>query len=460
MEKNLPDPPYSVKQIQQWKEWDRRYIWRPFTQMQDYDQEPPLIISHGRGAYLYDIDGNRYFDGNSSLWVNLHGHARPEITKAIARQAATISHSTLLGQGNIPSIELAKRLVGLSPPGLVKVFYSDNGATANEVALKMAFQYWRLVGRPEKMKFVAFEQAYHGDTIGGVSLGGIDLFHGIFGPLLFQRYSAPYPVFSKYTSSQSPQTIAQDSLDALESLFQQRSNEIAALIIEPLIQGAAGIRTAAPGFLSSLRELCTRYEVLMICDEVFVGFGRTGAMFACEHENVSPDFLCLAKGISGGYLPLAATLAAQNIFDAFLGGYAEYKAFYHGHSYTGNQLGCAAALASLDIFEKDGVLNRIKPVYERLEKRLDDLFEQSDRVGDIHQRGPSAGIDVVRSRRRRESFRPEEKMGIKACLALRKHGVWLRPLGDTLVIIPPLITTSEQIDHLMDAVQQVLQDLQ
>ncbi|MBN2327611.1 MAG: adenosylmethionine--8-amino-7-oxononanoate transaminase [Candidatus Omnitrophica bacterium] len=460
MGKNSSNTPHSIERIQQWKEWDHRYIWRPFTQMQDYDQEPPLIISHGRGAYLYDIDGNRYFDGISSLWVNLHGHARPEITEAIARQAANISHSTLLGQGNIPSIELAKRLVDLTPPGLDKVFYSDNGSTANEVALKMAFQYWRQVGRPEKMKFVTFDGAYHGDTIGSVSLGGIDLFHGIFGPLLFKRCSAPYPVFSKYTSQESPQAVAQRSLDAVKSIFKQHNNQIAALIVEPLIQGASGIRTAAPGFLSSLRELCTRYDVLMICDEVFVGFGRTGAMFACEHESVSPDFLCLAKGISGGYLPLAATLTAQKIYDAFLGDYAEFKAFYHGHSYTGNQLGCSAALASLDIFETDGVLNRIKPFCKRLEERLDALFEQCDLVGDIHQRGPSAGIDIIRSRRGREPFRPAEKMGAKACLALRKHGIWLRPLGDTLVIIPPLVTTVEQIDDLMDAVEQVLKELQ
>lgn len=456
MAANSPNPSYSLEQIRQWKEWDRRYVWHPFTQMQDYDKEPPLIISHGEGAYLYDIEGKRYFDGNSSLWVNLHGHARPEITQAIQAQAERIAHSTLLGQGNVPSIELAKRLVELSPAGLEKVFYSDNGSTANEVALKMAFQYWRHVGQPQKSKFVTFDEAYHGDTIGSVSLGGIDLFHGIFGPLLFERYSVPYPVYSKYTSKESPAAVAQRSLDALESLFKEHGDEMAALIVEPLIQGASGIRTAAPGFLKSLRELCTQYNVLMICDEVFVAFGRTGTMFACEQENVSPDFMCLAKGITGGYLPLAATLTTQKVFDAFLGEYTEFKTFFHGHSYTGNQLGCAAALASLDLFQKDGTLNRIKPVYEHMEKRLDTLFESCDFIGDIHQRGPSAGIDLARSRKRGEPFTIEEKIGVKTCFALRDRGIWLRPLGNTLVVIPPLITTIEQIDEFMDAIEDCI----
>ncbi len=460
MAENSAHSPYRLEQIQQWREWDRNFVWHPFTQMRDYDAEPPLIISHGEGAYLYDIEGRRYFDGNSSLWVNLHGHARPEITQAIQEQAGRIAHSTLLGQSNIPSIVLAKRLVDIAPAGLVKVFYSDNGSTANEVALKMAFQYWRQTGRPEKSKFVTFEEAYHGDTIGSVSVGGIDLFHGIFGPLLFERYSVPYPVYSKYTSHETPETVSQRSLDAVESLFRERGDEMAALIVEPLIQGASGIRTAAPGFLKSLRELCTQYDVLMICDEVFTGFGRTGTMFACEQEGVSPDFLCLAKGITGGYLPLAATMTTQRVFEGFLGEYREFKTFFHGHTYTGNQLACAAALASLDLFEKDDTLHRIKPVYEHLEKRLDALFQSSDRVGDIHQRGPSAGIDIVRSRKNQQSFQLEEKMGMKVCFDLRDRGIWLRPLGCTLVLIPPLIATVEQIDFVMDAIAEGLGEIE
>ncbi len=451
---------YRTEEITRWIEWDQKYIWHPFTQMKDYVKEDPLVISHADGVYLYDIKGRRYYDGNSSLWVNLHGHNRPELNQAIKDQLDRIAHSTLLGQANIPSIELAKRLVDITPAGLEKVFYSDNGSTASEVALKMAFQYWQQVSppRPEKKSFVTIHNAYHGDTIGSVSLGGIDLFHGIFGPLLFSRYTVSYPVYSKYTSKDSPEIISQRSLDACEQLFKDKSDEIAAVIIEPLVQGAAGILTQAPGFLKGLRDLANRYEVLLICDEVFTGFGHTGKMFACDHEGVTPDLMALAKGISGGYLPLAATMSTQAVYDAFLGEYREFKTFFHGHTYTGNQLGCAAALASLDLFETDHTLDRLQPLIAHLEKRLDQLFEESDRVGDIHQLGFAAGIDVVRSRSKGEVFQIEERAGAKYCFALRKYGIWLRPLGNTLVLVPPLVSTKEHVDYLIDSITDCLKE--
>lgn len=449
---------YTVEEIQRLEAWDKQYVWHPFTQMKEYVQEPPLIFARGEGAYLYDIHGKKYFDGNASLWVNLHGHGRREISEAIAAQAARLAHSTLLGPGSVPSIELARRLIEIAPPGLAKVFYSDNGSTAVEVALKMAFQYWRqgCDRRPGKMKFITFEEAYHGDTLGSVSVGGMDLFHGIFGPLLFERYSAPYPVYSKYTSRENPDTVAGRSLEACEQLMKTHGDEMAAVIVEPLVQGAAGQRTAAPGFLKGLRELCTRHNVLLICDEVFLGFGRTGRMFACGHEAVTPDLMPLAKGITGGYLPLAATLTTQRIYDAFLGDYAEFKTFFHGHSYTGNQLGCAAALASLDLFEKDNTLEQLRPKIAHLEKRLDALFESNDHVGDIHQCGFVAGIDLVKSRARGEGYPVEEKTGYRICFALREYGIWLRPLGNTLVLVPPLITTIAEIDYLLDSIEQCL----
>lgn len=461
MEQNSRNASYSIDQVRQWEEWDKQYVWHPFTQMQDYVKEPALIISHGEGAYLYDTQGNRYFDGNSSLWVNVHGHNRKEINAAICNQLQKIAHSTLLGPGNIPSIELAKRLIDVAPKGLTKVFYSDNGSTSVEVALKMAFQYWRQSSESGggKTKFVTFINAYHGDTLGSVSVGGIDLFHGIFGPMLFERFAVPYPVYSKYVSKESADAIAQRSLKACEELFEKHAQEIAAIIIEPLIQGAAGQLTMAPGFLKSLRSLCDQYNILLICDEVFTGFGRTGKMFACDHEDVTPDLLCLAKGITGGYLPLAATLAAQRVYDGFLGEYSELKTFFHGHSFTGNQLGCAAALASLGIFEQDNTLQAIQPVITHLEKRLDALFEKSDHVADIRQRGMAAGVDIDPSRARGGSYPIEERMGAKLCFNLRKHGIWLRPLGNTLVIIPPLITTVEEIDVLMDAIEKEMGEL-
>lgn len=462
MVENQANIQYSVERIQQWEEWDKRYVWHPFTQMQEYSREPPLIISHGEGAYLYDIHGRRYLDGNSSLWVNLHGHARKEIVDAIAAQAAKIAHSTLLGPGNIPSIELAKRLVEIAPTGLTKVFYSDNGSTAVEVALKMAFQYWRQSRKKKvsKLKFLTFQEAYHGDTLGSVSVGGINLFHGIFGPLLFERYETPYPLYSVYTSRKSPEAIAQEAIDACEQHFKMHADETAAVIIEPLVQGAAGMRTSAPGFLKALRELCDRYDVLLICDEVFLGFGRTGTMFACEQEQVTPDLLALSKGITGGYLPLAATLATQEIFDAFLGEYVEFKTFFHGHSYTGNQLGCAAALASLDLFKSDDTLNALRTKILHLKHRFDDLFERCDWVGDIRQRGFVAGIDLVKSRRRNETYPLETRTGARVCGALRQHGIWLRPLGNTLVIVPPYITTTDELDYLIDSIREVMEGME
>ena len=442
-------------------EWDKQYVWHPFTQMQDYQNEPPLIIERGEGVYLYDAEGRKYFDGNSSLWVNLHGHARPELNRAMQEQAERIAHSTLLGPSNAPAIELAKRLVDVAPDGLSKVFYSDNGSTSVEVALKMAFQSWRQRKAPdmERCSFITFEEAYHGDTIGSVSVGGIDLFHRIFGPLLFKTYRAPYPVYSKYANPEGPQAVCRQALDACEAVLKEHAAKCAAVIIEPIVQGASGIRTQAPGFLKGLRELCDQYNILLICDEVFVGFGRTGKMFGCQHEGVTPDLLCLAKGITGGYLPLAATLATEAVYEPFLGDYSEFKTFFHGHSYTGNQMGCAAALASLDVFEQDNSLVAMQPSVERLQARLDRLYNANDHIADIHTIGLIAGIDIAKSRAKNEAYPIERKMGAQACFAMRKRGVWLRPLGNTLVVIPPLITQPHEIDFLFDALEQSLAEV-
>ncbi len=442
-------------------DWDKQYLWHPFTQMQDYANEPPLIVERGEGVYLYDAEGNKYFDGNSSLWVNLHGHARPEMNQAMHDQAQRIAHSTLLGPSNAPAIELAKRLVEAAPDGLSKVFYSDNGSTSVEVALKMAFQSWRQKENPDlnRCSFITFEGAYHGDTIGSVSVGGIDLFHSVFGPLLFKTYRAPYPVYSKYANPEGPEAVSQQALDACEAVLKEHATKCAAVIIEPIVQGASGLRTQAPGFLKGLRQLCGQYNILLICDEVFVGFGRTGALFGCQQEGVTPDLLCLAKGITGGYLPLAATLATDAIYQSFLGDYGEFKTFFHGHSYTGNQMGCAAALASLDLFDKDNSLNAMRPAVERMQTRLDQLYDSSDHVADIHAIGLIAGIDIAESRSQKRAYPIEQKMGAKVCFAMRTRGVWLRPLGNTLVVIPPLITTPEEIDFLFDALEESMAEV-
>lgn len=307
------------------EQWNKQYVWHPFTQMQQYLREKPLIIERGEGSYLIDVEGNRYLDGVSSLWVTVHGHCHPELTRAIKEQLDRIAHSTLLGIANVPSILLAKKLVEITPPGLNKVFYSDNGATA-----------------------------YHGDTIGSVSIGGISLFHGIFKPLLFECLHAPAPYCYRCPLGLEKESCEMACLIQLEGLMEKHCEEVAALIIEPLVQGAAGMITAPDGFLRRVRKLCSKYNVLLIADEVAVGFGRTGRLFACEHEDVTPDLMCLAKGITGGYLPLAATLVTDEIYEAFLGEPEECKTFYHGHTYTGNPLACAAAMTSIELFEKTG----------------------------------------------------------------------------------------------------------
>jgi adenosylmethionine-8-amino-7-oxononanoate aminotransferase len=352
--------------------WDREHLWHPFTQMQGFREESPLIISRGEGAYLYDTQGRGYLDGVSSLWANLHGHRRRELDDALKAQAEQVAHSTLLGIAHPPAILLARRLVELAPPGLNKVFYSDNGSTAVEVALKIAFQFWRNRGRHRKQRFLKLGGAYHGDTLGAVSVGGIPLFHEIYRPLLFDTLEAPAPYCYR---CEHREDCRDQCLSRLEDLVATHQQELAAVILEPVMQGAAGMIPQPPGYLARVRDVTRRHDVLLIADEVAVGFGRTGKMFACEHEGVSPDLLCLAKGITGGYLPLAATLATEAVYQAFLGEYDEFKTFFHGHTYTGNPLGAAVGLASLEIFSRDRVLASLQAKIRHLSKRLEAMAD-------------------------------------------------------------------------------------
>jgi adenosylmethionine---8-amino-7-oxononanoate aminotransferase len=428
------------------KQWDREYLWHPFTQMQGFRDEDPLIISHGEGVYLYDILGKRYLDGVSSLWANLHGHRRPELDRALTAQLEKVAHSTLLGIAHPPAILLARRLVELAPAGLSKVFYSDNGSTAVEVALKLAFQFWRNQGHPRKQRFFKLSGAYHGDTIGAVSVGGIPLFHEIYHPLLFDTLEAPAPYC--YRCQHRP-ACDQQCLVRLEELVAEHHQELAAVIVEPVMQGAAGMIPQPPGYLARVREVTRRHDVLLIADEVAVGFGRTGTMFACEHEGVGPDLLCLAKGITGGYLPLAATLATDAIYQAFLGRFEEFKAFFHGHTYTGNPLGAAVGLASLDIFTQDRVLPGLGAKIELLAQRLQAMAEHPH-VGDIRQRGLMVGIELVADRTTRAPLPVEQRTGHRVILAARQLGAILRPLGDVIVILPPLCISLEELGTLCD----------
>ena len=431
---------------------DKAHLWHPFTQMAEWAAGDPVVIVSADREFLIDTEGNRYIDGTSSLWCNLHGHRRVELDDAVRAQLGRVAHSTLLGLASAPSIDLAERLVAMAPGDLTRVFYSDSGATAVEVALKMAFQFWRQCRRPRPAKttFVCLDLAYHGDTLGAVSVGGIDLFHAAYRPLLFETVRAPAPYCYRCPLKADPETCGMACAAAMEAILAARGDEVAAVILEPLVQGAGGMITHPEGYLARVADACRAHDVLLICDEVATGFGRTGRMFACEHEGVRPDLLCLAKGISGGYLPLAATLATERLYEAFLGRHGEFRTFFHGHTYTGNALACAAGLASLDVFEKDGVLERIGELEAALAAALAPLAGMPH-VGEVRRRGLMVGIELVADRATREAFPPDERRGWNVCVAARGHGVWIRPLGDVVVLMPPYCISDESLSGLVGA---------
>jgi adenosylmethionine-8-amino-7-oxononanoate aminotransferase len=433
---------------EQLEEWDREHVWHPFTPMQVYREERPLIIERAEGCFLIDLDGNRYLDGVSSLWCNVHGHRVPELDDALREQIDRVAHSTLLGVGNVPAAVLARKLVTLAPEGLTRVFYSDSGATAVEVALKMAFQFWRQcpTPRPGKTKYLSLQSAYHGDTLGAVSVGDLARFHHLFAPLLFPVIHAPSPHCYRCPLGLERATCAVDCAAELETLVERHADELAAVVVEPLVQAAAGMVTAPAGYLRRVREVTERHDVLLIADEVAVGFGRTGTMFACEQEGVRPDFLCLAKGLTGGYLPLAATLTTDAVHSAFLGRPEEGRTFYHGHTFTGNPLGAAVALASIERLEQ-----KVMPALPERVAQLRVILaavRELPHVGDVRQSGLMAGVELVRDKRTKERFPPGRRVGAEVCRAMREEGVLLRPLGDVVVVMPPLAIDAELLDRL------------
>jgi adenosylmethionine-8-amino-7-oxononanoate aminotransferase len=441
------------------EEADKQFVWHPFTQMKEWQESSPVIIAEGRDCFVKDMQGRWYLDAVSSLWVSIHGHRKREIDEAIREQLGKIAHTTLLGLANVPSIELAERLIGLTDssfagltPRLSKVFYSDNGSTAVEVALKMAFQYWQHKGVPGKRTFLSLSYAYHGDTIGAVSVGGIDIFHSTFSPLLFPTYKAPSPYCYRCGSGSSCKECSMDCLNTAEHILKEHADEIAAVIVEPLVQAAGGMIVWPAGYLRALRKLCSDHGVLLIADEVATGFGRTGKMFACEHEQVVPDIMCLSKGITNGYLPLAATLSTDEVYGAFLGEFRELKTFFHGHSYTGNPLACAAALACLDLFESEKTLDNMQGKITFFEAGLRDIA-QLPCAGDVRNWGLMAGVELVRDKDSKDLFSWEEKIGWKVAYAARELGVLLRPMGNVIVIMPPLCISIENIRLLMELIK-------
>jgi len=434
--------------------WDRTYLWHPFTQMQEWVREPPLIIERGDGPYLFDTGGRRYLDGVSSLWVTVHGHRHPALDRAIRRQLSKIAHTTLLGLSNPPAIRLARELIRVAPRGLTRVFFSDDGSTAVEIALKMAVQYWqqRQPRAMPKHRFVRLALGYHGDTVGAMSVGGVDLYQKRFQPLLFPSMPVEPPYCYRCPLKLTYPSCEMACLEPVERLLQERHQEIAGLVIEPLVQAAAGIVTAPRGYLTRIRELCTRYGVLLIADEVATGFGRTGRMFACDHEGVTPDLMAIGKGLTGGYLPLAATLVTEEIYRAFLGEHDEWKTFFHGHSYTGNPLGCAVALASLEVFQRAGTLGRVRAGTVTLRRLLRPLF-RLEHVGEIRQCGYMVGLELVQDRARREPYPLTERMGHRVAMEARHRGLLIRPLGNVVVLMPPLSCTTPQLTRMVATIR-------
>ena len=405
---------------------DRRHLWHPFTQQRDWEEAEPPVIERAEGTDLIGSDGRRYIDGVSSLWCNVHGHRHPGIDQAVRQQLDRVAHSTMLGLTHAPAAQLAERLVEIAPPGLERVFFSDSGSAATEIALKMAFQYWQQQGGEDtrRTSFVSLTDAYHGDTVGAVSVGGIDLFHSAYGPLLFDAHHVP-----------------PGEADELERVLAEHGHEIAAVIVEPLVQGAAGIRVQPPGYLGDVRRLCDRHGVFLICDEVATGFGRTGTMFACEQERVSPDFLCVGKGLTGGYLPLAATLATERIYEGFLGAHEDYRTFFHGHTFTGNPLACAAGIASLEAFDRENTLLRLQPKMRLLGELLEEVAAMPE-VAEVRGRGFMVGIDLG-------EHEPALRMGHRVTVEARERGAIIRPLGDTMVLMPPLAISKAELSRLV-----------
>ncbi|MHB1545510.1 MAG: adenosylmethionine--8-amino-7-oxononanoate transaminase [bacterium] len=442
-----------MKNMRDIEKLDREFVWHPFTQMLDWEKERNIVIERGEGVYLYDIHGNRYIDGVSSLWVNVHGHNNPELNEALKEQIDKISHSTLLGLANVPSAILAEKLALIAPKNLKKVFYSDSGSTSVEIAIKVAFQYFRQKGSAykNKKKIIAATSAYHGDTIGSVSVGGIELFHSIYKPLLFETIRITYPYCYRCPFNLKYAGCGLHCAKEAEKIIKVHAEESCALIIEPMIQGASGMVTMPPGYMKKIERACKDNEVLLILDEVATGFGRTGKMFAAFHEDVLPDAMCVAKGITGGYLPMAATLFTREIYDGFLGNYQDNKTFFHGHTYTGNQLAAACAVKSLELFKKYDLLNKMQPLITRFNELLKD-FWTLENVGDIRNIGLMAGIELVKDGETGEPFSAADKIGRKVVLNARENGVIIRPLGDVIVVMPPLIIDETTMGTLMSVI--------
>ena len=433
----------------QWMRRDLATLWHPCTQMKDHEQLPLIPIRRGEGVWLEDFDGKRYLDAVSSWWVNVFGHANPRIGERIKAQVDTLEHVMLAGFSHQPVIELSERLVRLAPPGLARVFYADNGSSGIEVALKMSFHYWRNSGQPGKQRFVTLTNSYHGETVAAMSVGDVALFTETYRPLLLDTLKVPSPDCWHRAPGVDWETHSREMFGHMERTLVEHHGEIAAVIVEPLIQGAGGMRMYHPIYLTLLREACDRYGVHLIADEIAVGFGRTGTLFACEQAAITPDFLVLSKALTGGYLPMAAVLTTDRVYQAFYDDYPTLRAFLHSHTYTGNPLACAAALATLDIFEQDNVIEANRALAAHMGRACAHLAEHPQ-VGEVRQTGMALAIELVQDKASKAPYPWQERRGLAVYRHALERGALLRPLGNVVYLLPPYVITPEQIDFLAE----------
>ena len=444
--------------MDKWIKKDLKYIWHPYTQMKDCKKFPPILIEKAKGIKLYDNKGNCYYDTISSWWCNIHGHSHPEINKAIKEQLNSFEHVLFAGFTHKPAIKLAEQLVNITPDNLTKVFFSDNGSTAVEVALKMSFQYWQNIGKKKKTKFLSLDSGYHGDTIGAMSVSGIDLFNKVFSPLFFKSFKVPSPYCYRCPVGKSRSSCSIECINYLEAILKKKSKEIAALILEPMVMASGGMIIYPSSYLKKVSRLAKKYNIHLILDEVASGFGRTGKMFACEHAKVKPDFICLSKGITSGYLPFAATLTTNKVYNAFYADYQNKKTFYHGHTYTANPISAAAALASLKIYKQEDTLNKVNKLMPLFHKRLE-AFRDLPLVGDVRYIGMIGVIELVKNKKTKELFGLDERIGLEVYEKGLKQGLILRPLGSIVYFFLPLSIKKYQLSSILKKTFKIIESL-
>ncbi|MCW1926969.1 adenosylmethionine--8-amino-7-oxononanoate transaminase [Bhargavaea beijingensis] len=436
---------------------DLKHVWHPCSQMKDYEEFPPIVIKSGKGIYLYDENGKEYIDAVSSWWVNLFGHANERISAALAEQAGRLEHVIFANFTHEPAVLLAEKLVEFTPEGLSKAFFADNGSSAVEIALKMSFQYHKQKNKPNKTRFLALNNAYHGETLGALSVGGVGLYNEVFQPLLLNTIRAEGPDCFRCPFQEEPGSCDTPCISFIEEKLTDHHEELAAVIIEPLIQAAAGMKMYPPGYLKKLRQLCSRYDVHLIADEVAVGFGRTGTMFACEQAGISPDFMCLSKGLTGGYLPLSVVMTTDEVYDAFYDDYQTMKAFLHSHSYTGNPLACSVALEVLRIFEDERYIGQIQEKAAYMRKRATELFVHQSHVGEYRQTGMVGAIELVMEKATNKPIPAEKRAGYQIYRIALEKGLLLRPLGNVLYFMPPYVISEREIDRMLKIANEAMQ---